>query len=172
MISSIPLFSQHPVSTKPVWRSKQLPMSIRDHDGTEILKLPGFWATLFKVCMALGVPISMGVLSIIVWMFMQIMSLNTRVTLLEFRAGAVVGTGSPLSNSVSINDAAKGAMHQRDYLTTADVAEREGVSVRTVVDWILKGRIDPEPEKRGKSYTIAENYRILPQDSANAPPKP
>ena len=53
----------------------------------------------------------------------------------------------------------------RTYLTTADVAAKEQVSVREVVDMIAQGEITPPPEKSGREYRIAANYRILPQSA-------
>lgn len=40
---------------------------------------------------------------------------------------------------------------QRDFLSTDEVAEREGVTARTVTSWI-----------NGSAWIIAEDYRILP----------
>ncbi len=55
----------------------------------------------------------------------------------------------------------------RSYLTTADVALREGIAERTVVEYINQGRISPAPEKTGKSWSIAAQYRILPPNAAS-----
>lgn len=55
----------------------------------------------------------------------------------------------------------------RTYLTTADVAAKEKVSVREVVDMIAQGEITPAPEKTGREYRIAASYRILPQPAAD-----
>lgn len=53
----------------------------------------------------------------------------------------------------------------RDYVTTADIAKRMNVTDRAVIDWISEGRIEPMPVKSGKSWVIAKNFRILPNDS-------
>lgn len=53
----------------------------------------------------------------------------------------------------------------RDYLTTADIAAKEQVTERAVIDWIAEGRIDPMPVKSGKQWVIAKNFRIVPNDS-------
>lgn len=55
----------------------------------------------------------------------------------------------------------------RTYLTTADVAAKEKVSVREVVDMIAQGEIEPPPEKAGREYRIAAHYRILPHPAAS-----
>lgn len=94
-------------------------------------------------------------------------------------AGVIVGVlnlvlrnpTSPGSNSQSVNvghadDASAQLASARDYLTTAEVADKEKVSERTVTQWITEGRLDPPPVKAGKSWTIAKNVRILPQDTA------
>ena len=51
---------------------------------------------------------------------------------------------------------------QKTYLTTKEVAEKEGVSQRTVNAWILEGRVDPKPEQSDRAWHIAVDYRILP----------
>jgi hypothetical protein len=81
------------------------------------------------------------------------------------------GVGSPTNNSTSVQvgQAEKTmAKSGRDYLTVAEVATAEDVAPRTIVDWIDKGRIQPLPLKQGKEYTIAKDYRILPQDAASS----
>ncbi len=49
------------------------------------------------------------------------------------------------------------------YLTTAEVAGKEKVSERQVVQLISTGRIHPQPERSGRAWRIAADYRILPQ---------
>ncbi len=44
---------------------------------------------------------------------------------------------------------------------------RKKVSVREVVDMIAQGEIEPPPEKTGREYRIAANYRILPHAAAS-----
>lgn len=55
----------------------------------------------------------------------------------------------------------------RTYLTTTDVAKREGVSIREVTDMIQSGEIAPPPVKDGREWRIAADYRILPHDAAS-----
>lgn len=52
------------------------------------------------------------------------------------------------------------------YLTTAEVAEAERISDRQVVQLISTGRIHPPPERSGRAWRIAADYRILPQTAA------
>lgn len=81
-------------------------------------------------------------------------------------------------NSTSVNvgaaEAAKltSETSRRDYLTTADVAEREGVSESAVLDWIALGRFIPPPAKEGKAWTFAKTYRLTPATSGNIPEDP
>jgi hypothetical protein len=75
---------------------------------------------------------------------------------------------APQSQSVNVGQSKDGKeplLTARDYLTTADIAQREKVTERAVTEWINEGRIIPEPIKQGKSWVIAKNFRIIPQDS-------
>jgi len=51
---------------------------------------------------------------------------------------------------------------QKTYLTTREVADKEGVSQRPVNAWILEGRVDPKPEQSDRAWHIAVDYRIMP----------
>ena len=75
---------------------------------------------------------------------------------------------APQQQSVNVGQSASPEDPQltaRDYLTTADIAQRENVTERAVTEWINSGRIQPEPVKQGKAWIIAKNFRILPNDS-------
>lgn len=75
---------------------------------------------------------------------------------------------APQPQSVNVGqtkDEAATLASSRDYLTTADIAQRENVTERAVTEWINAGRIQPEPVKQGKAWVIAKNFRIIPQDS-------
>jgi hypothetical protein len=78
------------------------------------------------------------------------------------------------STSVITSDAADlGQLTtHRTYLTTADVAAKEKVSVREVVNMIAQGEITPPPAKEGREYRIAADYRILPQPAADCGTEP
>lgn len=80
----------------------------------------------------------------------------------------------PASNTVSGGSVTIGAAKpesQRVFLTVAEVAGREQVSERTITDWISKGAIHPRPERDGRPWRIAADYRILPQSAAIAETK-
>ena len=72
------------------------------------------------------------------------------------------------TNSVQIGDLK--TKPQRDHLTTDEVAEREGVTARTVISWIEQNRIYPAPIKSERAWIIAADYRILPQITATQTP--
>ena len=81
------------------------------------------------------------------------------------------GTAPSNTNSVQIGttngmDAAK---PQRDYLRTDEVAEREGVAVRTVTEWVKDGRFFPMPKQHGRGWEFSVNYELLPSSYAKAP---
>jgi hypothetical protein len=95
------------------------------------------------------------------------------------------GTTAPhQSTSVITGDAQSGpglldaatatgtAQSHRDYLTTADVAAKENVSVREVVDMIAQGEITPPPQKQGREYRITADYRIQPHPAADCGTQP
>lgn len=72
------------------------------------------------------------------------------------------------STSVITGDASDDAAElttRRTYLTTTDVAKREGVSIREITDMIQSGEIAPAPVKDGREWRIAADYRILPQSA-------
>lgn len=78
---------------------------------------------------------------------------------------------TPAQNSNSVNIGAQSATaptHQRDYLTTEELAIREGVSPRTVLTWIEAGRIQPPPARAGRAWTISADYRIQPLLTADS----
>jgi len=74
--------------------------------------------------------------------------------------------GAPSSasgNSVQIGTAPT-VVPQRDYLTTEEVAAREGVAARTVTEWAREGKFTPEPVKGERAWQFAADYRVLPQE--------
>jgi hypothetical protein len=67
-----------------------------------------------------------------------------------------ISTGS---QSVTVG-AASPVSPQKEYLTTEEVAEKEGKTPRTIQDWCQTGRI-LGAEKRGKIYVIDPDYEVL-----------
>lgn len=84
------------------------------------------------------------------------------------------GTGpSGNSNAVHIGGTAPAASDSRKiFLSTADVAAREKIAERTLLEWIEQGRISPAPVKSARAWIIAADYRILPQTAAISRPPP
>jgi hypothetical protein len=73
------------------------------------------------------------------------------------------------TNSVNIGDATPTTTTQRDFLTVHEVAAREGLSARTITEYISAGRIDPPPTRNGtRPWAIAADYRILPLTADNS----
>jgi len=65
---------------------------------------------------------------------------------------------APAQNTQDVRIGETSALNpQRDYLSTDEVAEREGVTARTVTSWINGNKVF-----QGRAWIIAEDYRILP----------
>ena len=106
------------------------------------------------------------------------------VGLLNLVIGKPGATAPHQSTSVITGDAQSGpalldaatatgtAQSHRDYLTTADVAAKENVSVREVVDMIAQGEITPPPQKQGREYRITADYRLQPPPAADCGAQP
>jgi len=106
------------------------------------------------------------------------------VGILNLVIGKPGATAPHQSTSVITGDAQSGpalldaatatgtAQSHRDYLTTADVAAKENVSVREVVDMIALGEITPPPQKQGREYRITADYRIQPHPAADCGTQP
>jgi len=62
-------------------------------------------------------------------------------------------------------DAAAMPASAKTWLTTTDVAKREQVTERTIINYIEAGQIDPAPVKEGKEWHIAEHFRIIPKNA-------
>ena len=78
-------------------------------------------------------------------------------------------TNTAEGGSVRIGLARPGEDSQKTYLTTREVADKEGVSQRTVNAWIQASRIDPKPVQSDRAWQIAVDYRILPLTADSQP---
>ncbi len=97
-----------------------------------------------------------------------ISAIGTLVTLAKMLMLLPAQQSTPSNtNNVQIGD--HQPTPQRDYMTSEEVAEKEGVSARTVTYWIEQGRIEPPPTKSDRAWIISANYRILPQLTASKP---
>ena len=137
-------------------------MSIEDTTSSDsIIKLGTIHSWLFKISMW-AAPI------FFIWAVTAIMRHDTEIAVLKMQV-AMMNSGGKGSVSQNVNvgkaDDAKAELTARDYVTTADIAAKEQVTERAVIDWIAAGRIEPPPVKTGKSWVIAKNFRIVPNDS-------
>lgn len=101
-----------------------------------------------------------------IWMTTKVLAHDTDIAVLKMQI-AMQG-GGKVSQSVNVGQAKDGKdaqMTAKTWLTTKDVAEREGITERTVINYIEHGMIEPTPRKNGKAWEIAEHFRIVPNDS-------
>lgn len=118
------------------------------------------WEVLAKFAFAASVPVLLLGITWAVWVTNRVWENTADIRLLKDRGMR----GGSMSQSVNVGavDAVADTDSAREYLTVQEVAEREGVTDRTVINWIEEGRIVPAPEKAGKSWAISESFRILP----------
>ena len=57
---------------------------------------------------------------------------------------------------------------RREYFTVGEVAEREGLSDRTIISAIEQGRIIPAPNRTGRAWQISRDYRYQPPTTADS----
>lgn len=138
-------------------------MSIIEEESESVIRLGTIHSWLFKISMW-AAPI------FFIWAVTTILRHDREIAVLKMQVVMMQGGGK---GSVSLNvnvgkaDAAETELTSRDYVTTADIAAKEQVTERAVIDWIAAGRIEPPPVKNGKSWVIARNFRIMPNDSEN-----
>ncbi len=141
-------------------------MSIRDEDGNEIVSLPGFWQTLAKFALLASVPMVGLGMTWCIWVTTTIWTNKTDIAILKdarFRSNGGVSTNVNVGSAEAIAEEDENSA--RTWLTTQEVAAREKITDRTVINYIQNGMIQPEPVQIGKSWHIAENYRIVPKSS-------
>lgn len=142
-------------------------MSIQDAEGKDIVTIGSLHEAVFKIVIwmaALAIP--GGALA--TWNVLRTQDNHEfRITHLER-----ITERHGITQSVNVGSAdaqdAQAADSARTYLITEEVATREGVSDRTVTEWINEGRILPPPQKAGREWVIAADYRILQLSAANS----
>lgn len=141
-------------------------MSIEDGHGNEIVKLPGFWEVMAKFAFAASVPMFLLGVSWACWVTNRVWQNTTDIAILkDVRTRPHGGVTQSVNVGAADSDEDMALDSARTWLTTQEVAKREQVTDRTILNYIECGMIKPDPVKRGKSWEIAENYRILPNDS-------
>lgn len=101
-----------------------------------------------------------------VWMVNTVLTHDRDIAVLKMQFAM---QGSKVSQSVNVGQTEAETLKAttaKTWLTTKDVATREGISERTVINYIENGMIEPTPKKSGKSWEIAPEFRIVPNDSA------
>jgi hypothetical protein len=112
-----------------------------------------------------------------IWMVTKVLAHDTDIAVLKMQI-TMRGDSGKVSQSVNVGQAKDAAGElvkdsAKTWLTTKDVAAREGVTERTVINYIESKMIEPPPRKNGKSWEIAEHFRIVPNEAEecrNIPP--
>jgi hypothetical protein len=74
-------------------------------------------------------------------------------------------TSEAVGNTVNIGLDDSKADPQRDWLTVAEVAEKEQLSERTITTYIASGRIEADKSKR--AFRIPKTYQVQPPRTAD-----
>jgi len=139
------------------------------HDATENVQIGTIWKSLGVLAFGMLSVIFLGLLTWGSWVTMSIHDHNTQFAVLKALRGQSNGSG--VSQSVNVGEVKEAdkplEASAKTWLTTKDVAAREGITERTVINYIENGMIEPTPRKNGKAWEIAEHFRIIPNDSEN-----
>lgn len=149
-------------------------MSLRDHSGNELVRLPGVWEILAKFAFAASVPVLLLGVSWAVWITNTVWSHTTEIAVL--RASRHNGNGN-VSQNVNVGEStaamseaerAEEEAQTRGYYLTADIARRFGKSPRTITDWINTDRFEPAPVQEGREFRFDLHVREKPLTAANS----
>lgn len=126
----------------------------------EIIKLGTVHGWVFKISLW-AAPL------FFVWSVNTILAHDRDIAVLKMQVAMQGTKGILQSVNVGQHDkaAAEAATTARTWLTTKDVAAREKVDERTVLNYIEQGMIEPAPVKAGKAWQIAAHFRIIPKDA-------
>ncbi len=100
-----------------------------------------------------------------VWSVKTILVHDRDIAVLKMQVAMQGTKGISQSVNVGQDDKAAAEASAKTWLTTKDVAAREKVDERTVLNYIEQGMIEPAPVKAGKAWQIAAHFRIIPKDS-------
>lgn len=141
---------------------------LTDHDdAAAAVQFSTVWRGMAILAFGMLTLITAGLFSWGVWVTVTVNAHEKLLAVLQERSS----NGKGISQSVNVgevNDSAaltEGKDSAKTWLTTKDVAAREGITERTVINYIENGMIDPTPRKNGKAWEIAANFRIVPNDS-------
>ena len=134
-------------------------MSIQE-DNEEIVRIGTINSWAFKVTIWFAPIFSL-------WLTAKVLAHDTDIAVLKMQYSMRGSDNGKVSQSVNVGQAKDAALAKgaTTWLTTKDVAERQGITERTVLNYIESGMIDPSPVKNGKAWEIAKNFRILPNHS-------
>jgi len=141
-----------------------------NEDADKTVQFSTIWRSLAVLAFAMLSFITAGLFTWGLWVTLTIGQHEKLLAVLQERSG-----GKGISQSVNVGQAEAGALAKdsaKTWLTTQDVAKREQVTDRTILNYIKQGLIDPMPQQMGKEWHIAEEYRILPnaaEDCGNTP---
>lgn len=129
-------------------------------DNEEIIKLGTVHGWVFKISLW-AAPL------FFVWTVNTILAHDRDIAVLKMQMTMHGLKGVSQNVNVGQHDKAaqEAAATARTWLTTKDVAAREKVDERTVLNYIEQGMIEPAPVKAGKAWQIAANFRIIPKDA-------
>ena len=138
---------------------------LESHDPTESVQIGTIWKSLGVLAFAMLTFITAGLFTWGVWVTMTIQDHGTSIAVLKATRGNGVRQSENVGELKDADNPLKGSADT--WLTTKDVAALEGITERTVINYIENGMIEPTPRKNGKSWEIAEHFRIIPNDSEN-----
>jgi hypothetical protein len=141
-------------------------MSIQDHDGRVIVRLSTVHEWAFKIGIWAGPLCAL-------WLVATVTSHDKILSVHEFRLNSidhVKGSASispTQTTTVSVGQTKEEKDTRKEYLTSAEVAEKLEMPIRTVTDWAKRGRFYPQPFKDGNgAYIFAPSFSIVPQNAA------
>lgn len=134
-------------------------MSITD-DQKEVVNIGTVHAWIFKASLW-AAPL------VCVWLVNKVLAHDTDIALLKLELAMSRKSANGISQSVNVGKTADEIAPDsaRTWLTTQEVAKRELVTDRTILNYIEAGMIEPAPTRTGKEWHIAEHYRIVPNHS-------
>jgi len=139
-------------------------MGIFDENATAPVKFSSLWKIIATGTIALITAQSALLVTWVIWVTTSLTDHGSQLAVLKDRNAR----GNAVSQSVNVGAADPAAAEigsAKVWLTTKEVAQREKVTERTIINYIEAGQIDPAPVKEGKEWHIAEHFRIIPKNA-------